>query len=758
MRTLLPVLEDSGPVSGLASGSAEGCDTSLRAGPLWRPSLIVALAAVFVALILITPWPLDSPLSWSGDTFQHAALARSANWMGGPGTLSNMGAPAGVDWSSLPTGGERLHLVVLGGITSITGNVWFAANVHLLIVLALTAVCAFLVIRWMGVSELLAGAAGLVFAFLPAVYNHIAYGHPFLVGLYPVPLAVYLMVRWSGRAPECQSIGSRSSGGETGTASAGWLGRFGPSVCAVLLIGMSSTYYAAFAAILSVLFGIVIAVRRLQWRAAIPNLATAAAIFSVLLVSSAPELLRPSVAADIQRKLSDATRFALKPLELLLPQEGHPLRLLSGWGAGSDVALGLVAATGVLLLVFHVIRKLGRERDETDRWLTSLATMAVLGLAVGTNGGVGWLIARAGFRDLRVWSRMSVFVGFCGIAAVAVVGQRSMARWAADPKTGGRMARLAWSRPVILVALVVVLALLDQRAALPSPAAVRADMQEDVALVREMSRSLPPGSLVLEWPVIAFPDDFGSDRLLAPALLGDNLRFSAGVFRGGPSDWQQSWALEEVPDQLNAAAAAGFDALLVQVDHHLWEDPDVLLGEVRSTLGPPEGTSANGTWQWFDLRGLQEHQRAEFSYQQLETFASQMFRPVGVTVAGTPGFPSTGSERDAVLGPSGAVELTSYDDDASSLLVAFEVAAASGSKVSIESGGKVLTLTPGSDGQDVVVPVRLSHGRGDARITVDGKPLGNEVGTTPVFAEIRYLQVFDAGLADSPVVVPAALR
>lgn len=723
--------------------------------------LLVVSATLLSAFVLVVPWPLDVPLSWSGDTFQHAAMVQSADWTGAPGELLNAGAPHGVDWSALPSGGERLHLMILSALEALSGSVWVAGTLHLLVVLVITSLASFFVFRWMGVGDLLAGAGALVFTYSPAIYNHIAYGHPFLVGLYPVPLTVYLVLRWSHRwggvrspSPPGRASAPGARPGEQARAPA-MVRRFGPSAVAVVLIGTSSTYYAAFAVFLSALFGLVVAVRRSDWRGSLPGLAVASAIGSVVLASSLPDLLgRPEV-AEMQRKLSDSTRFALNPVEMLLPQEGHPL-LGSVWTASSAVAVGSVSAAGLVILALHLVRRSGRERDETDRSLTSLATLAALGAVVGVGGGVGWLIARAGLRELRAWSRISVFIGFCGIAAVVLAVQRSRANWT-DRRAGTRVESFVWSRSLIVVALVVVLALFDQRAPLASRGSVETDMREDRSLVRSMSEVLPAGALVLEWPAVSFPDDFGSGRLLTPALLSEDLRFSAGTFRGGPGDWQQSWALEDLHDQVDAAAAGGFDALLIQVDHPLWPGEDASRA-VRSVAGPATAGSSQGTWEWYDLRPLRSDLSDEFGAHNLEEFADQMLRPLGVSFSGTPGFPSMDRERDAALGPSGAVRVRAHDGDDSPVVVSLTVRTAEGSRVVLSAGGASTTVTPGPDGRQVVLEVPLESGHGELAVKIDGAALGRGIGRPEVFAELTDVQVFDADLADSPVLVPAALR
>lgn len=85
----------------------------------WWHVVVVAGIALFLAVVVLHPFPLSDPVLYRGGAFQHEILTGAADGWGSPAPSADLAAPDSVDWSVFPTGTERLQLFVLrvaGGI------------------------------------------------------------------------------------------------------------------------------------------------------------------------------------------------------------------------------------------------------------------------------------------------------------------------------------------------------------------------------------------------------------------------------------------------------------------------------------------------------------------------------------------------------------------------------------------------------------------------------------------------------------------
>ncbi|UDY36755.1 hypothetical protein [Dermatobacter hominis] len=626
-----------------------------------RHLLLVAGIGFLLAVVLLRPWPLDAPVLYQGDVFQHLAIVEATDATGTPRTSDDLAAPAEVDWSVFPTGTERLQLVVLRTLDAATGDVATALNLYLLLGVTATAAVAFAVLRWMGLRPLLAGAVALPFSVGPAFSAALVGGHVFLFALFPVALGTYLAL-WS----------TMTSGADVRRrpAVAVW-----PAV-AVVVTALSSAYYTSFTVVVIGAVGLAVAVRaRRPGRLVLPAV-TAAGLALVAGLSLLPDLLSRSgdpAASALRRTAADVWRYSLHPQDLLVVDEGHPLAPVMGWArslasdnvtAASGTVLGLVALAGCVGVVVVALRHGRSPRDRADRVIARLATVVVTVLAVAVVGGVGTWLAEVGVTQIRAWSRMTVFLSFAGLAGVALVAQRALERADWDRR-----------RTTAVVVACAALVLLDQGLVPADGAAAEARARSDEHMVAAMAGQFGPDAQVFEVPVVSFPDDPGSGRLLAPAVQTVNtLRFSGGFFRGGAQDWQLSWCRRPTGQFVRAVAAAGFDALLVQVDHHLVRDRDEVALQLAATLGPLAGTSDDGAFAWYDLRPLRAELVEDFGQPAVDRAGALVRRPIGVDYSGVTELRLKGRVMDG----GGDVVLRRLDDDTAPVELTMQVAAGGG--------------------------------------------------------------------------------
>ncbi len=664
-----------------------------------RELVPVGLIALLAPVLLLRMVPFSRPVVYSQDMFQHLALARTASWFGTPGSTRVLNAPYGLDWgSNLPTGTERLHVILLRAFDALTGgNAYLTLNLAVLVGVAATILVGYVVLRWLGARPLLAGAAAVAFAFSTAMTDRLGAGHLFLFPLYPVALGVYLAV--------LASSGPTEGPGARGPArcTRRWRTRdlMVPGA-AILVVAMSSVYYATFTVLLVVSLGSLAAVRAGSWRRLLVPLVVVGALGSAMALTLLPDAVArmdAPTAGGFNRSVQDSDRYGMRIAQMLLPMPSTQIPLVGAvadrayWTESTGdfgVSIGPIAVAGLAVIAWNVLRRLGRPRDEADRVLGRLAVLVGSAILLATVGGGGLLLAAVGFTQTRVWSRMAAFVGFAALAGLALVVQR---------RFGARRTLAVWV--VAIVALGVV-----EHPLRSSATPIDRAVAEDSSVVESMEATLPSDAEVFELPVIPFPDDLGSQRLLAPSLISRDLRFSAGEFKGGAGDWQQSWMAGDVGDATFLAAVAGFDAVLVQTSHVLVGDPDAAVRRMAEVAGTRVRRSRHGGWAWVDIRPLRRRLEREHGRDAVRDAGRRVVRPVGFTFGD---WRTTSWGHDAVrqyLGPSASIDLHPIDGDEAPVEVSFRVGAAAGSTVEVSVPGAPSTrVRPGADGADVVIAV-----------------------------------------------------
>lgn len=684
----------------------------------------VGILGVLAPVVLLRMVPFSRPVVYAQDMFQHLALARTANWFGTPGATGALNAPDGLDWfRNLPTGTERIHVIVLKLADTLSGaDPWLTLNLAVVVGVAATIVVSYLVIRWFGAGPLLAGAASVAFAFSTALTDRLGSGHLFLFPLYPVALGVYLAV-----------LGTRWQGGR------GRRALVVPAV-AIAVVAMSSVYYATFTILLVVALGGFAAVRAGSWRRLGVPAVIVVALGASMAATLAPDVIARHGAATsggFTRAVQDSDRYGMRLAQLVLPVPSTQIPVLDRvaerayWTESVGdfgVSLGPLAVIGLAAVAWTTIRRLGRPRDPTDRTVGHLAALSGAAVLLATAGGGGLLLAAAGFTQTRVWSRMAAFIGFAALAGLALLVQR---------RFGRRRDLAMW----VVAVLALVLA---EHPLTVSAQPIERAVRQDTELVHSLESSLPRGAQVFELPVVPFPDDLGSQRLLAPSLLTDRLRFSAGEFKGGPGDWQQSWMTGDLRADTFLAAVAGFDAVVVQTSHALVAEPGNVVRDLREAAGRPVWTSDDGTWAWVDVRPLRARLVATHGRTAVDTARRAVTRPVGFTFGD---WRLTTWNQGAVrqyLGPGASIDLHGGDGDRGPVEVSFRVGAPTDATVEIAAPGvEPVRVRPGAGGREVKFTVPSPAAVTRIRIRSDHDPRAFE-GGTPASVWITDVRARDA--------------
>lgn len=536
-----------------------------------RPAPLAYVAAGAICVVALT-WALRLdradfrvPFYYTlrGDAFEHAMWLKTTADRGWYYQDPRLGAPDGMDLHDYPLS-DSLHFALVRMIARATSHYGVVVNVFYLLGYPLAAWTALFALRQFGVSAPSSTVAAVLFAFLPYHFLR-GQGHILLSGYYGVPLMAVVVLRiWRGES----LFGSRGSALFT--------------VISCAMLPATGVYYAFFGAFLATVAAVASASRRLSVRRLCEVAAALALIGGSLAAQLLPSILyfrehgrSPEVA---KRTAWEAEHFGLKIHQLLMPTLGHRLPAVQKFGIRGVVgtseydrlslndlnenetsSLGAVGAIGFLALISVLF--VARTRGEDDL-LTPLSRLTIAALVLGTVGGVGVIFSRLVSPQIRAYNRISVYIAFFALFAVALGLDALKKRICGDRH---RMKELAFLGLILLVGL------WDQcpAAMVPDHPREARRFAEDAAYVAKIEAAIPDRPMVFQLPYVAFPESVPVHKMrdydhLWGYFHSDRLRWSYGAIKGRAGDlWQRDAAAKPAGAMVEALRTAGFGGVTV---------------------------------------------------------------------------------------------------------------------------------------------------------------------------------------------------
>ncbi len=461
--------------------------------------------------------------------------------------VSTHGAPGTATWDDFPIP-EQLQFWGTGVLARVVG-LFAAINLAYLGAACLAAGVFYVVARRLRVRWWFAMATAALYGLSPFLFgrtvhhfNLLFYAHLPLVGLLALRLASRAGVPWAKR---------------------------GHVLWVAVAAGLNNPYFLNFSLQLVVLGAFLGAMRRRGVKRAGSRMRTAA-VWCVVAIGSAAALNAHVVIRAIQsgpngqamgRAPSDLERFALKPIELVLPSRPHVVPFVDAFAGRYESQqkvlqsersyLGLGAAIALLMALGASLLTLGRRTTLAGDLGTFAAWLIAYSLPAGLNAVTGLL----GITVFRSTNRASIVVATLALLALGrIVSAR---RW-------GRME---------LGAAVVTLALLPffiaeqmfPRLDEGQIAQMHARAAADAALMQQLEARVGPGAMIFQLPVVGFPEE--SFEPFRPSLWTHGLRYSFGAMRGRPEAQVQSELAALPAQQLGPRLRSlGFKAIVVDGD------------------------------------------------------------------------------------------------------------------------------------------------------------------------------------------------
>jgi len=562
----------------------------------------VALASLGLAAVLMKLWRADwhVPFTYHAEALFNGLLVKGTLEGGWFWRLPALGAPGTLDLRDLPMSDHNLHFVIIRLLGLLSSDWAVVMNLFFLLTFPLTAIAALYVFRRSGLAIPAALFGSLLYAFLPFHWSR-GQHHLFLAAYAVVPLAV-MVTLWI-------------AAGALGSGPAGRRRLLG-SVLVCVALGSSGAYYAFFACSLFLLAAGRAALRRRSAGALVVPVGLIALTFAVLVANLWPSLAYLHAHGEtpvVRRSPLDADTYGLRIAQLLMPVTGHrlawiagakdPVNLQLGTNEGDDASLGVVGGLGFLALLLRLVLPKREPAGAGSRsgLLDDLSVLNLGALLLATVGGFGLLAALTVTSKIRAYNRMSVYIAFFALFAVAAWLDGLYRRYG-----GSRLRRDLFA---IGLAVLSVLALLDQTSArmLPDYQRIAAGYRNDHAFVQRIEAAMSEGAAIFQLPLVPFPEhppvfrmqDYDHAR---GYLHTRRLRWSYGAMKGRADEAWQAWAAAKpVPSLLETLVAAGFSGLYVNRDGHAdWGVQTA--AETARLVGRSPLSSGDHRLLFFDLR------------------------------------------------------------------------------------------------------------------------------------------------------------
>jgi len=541
-------------------------------------------------------------------------------WLENP----DLGAPSGQQLYDFPNlVGDSLHLALFKLLGVFSSDPVLILNLFFLLSFPLVALMSFLVLRQLGIRAAVALVCSVLYALAP---YHFWRGEPhvFLGAYYSVPVGAYLVLSLlSGRALFTRRA---RTGGPRLLAWASKRSLVTLMLC-LLVACAGTTYYAAFTGMLLIAVMVLILVTRRDIRALIQGSIVVGLIVGFLLLSSLPNLMYgfengPNHEVAV-RAVGQSEVLGLRLIQMVFPAPGHQVDAIADFaqnyyfgGDGRNLAksegpsqsLGLIATVGFLWLLLVALAGCLSPRWQIGRLEQhrQLATATVIAFLIGTVSGFSLVFAYLVSPQIRSWNRISIFIAFFAIAAIALLLDSLLERIRVR---GGGMVLVG-----IVLSSVLLIGLYDQsnNGFVPDYWAAKDEYSNDAAFVSAIDDELPSQAQVFQLPYVPFPEygrfnEMGDYELLRPYFHGGDLRWSYGAVTGRPdADWQADLLNKPTEELVDTIIAKGFDGLYI--DRRGYPDRAAQLeGELGELLKVEPVVSPDGERSFFSLLPYKEH-------------------------------------------------------------------------------------------------------------------------------------------------------
>ena len=322
-------------------------------------------------------------------------------------------------------------------------------------------------------------------------------------------------------------------------------------------------------------------------------------------------------AAAIDRAgFEQAELYGMKISQLFMPVNGHGIydKYIDIYNENaflvnenSTAYLGIIGMIGFIILMICLFTKKDSALNKRLGYLSELNITMVL---MGTIGGIGAMFSFFISPMLRGYNRISIFIEYACILAVALLADKLVNVLKArinNKKEKTVKSNILLYGMTVVFGCICVFSIWEGCPALVTPAydTIEAEYTSDKEFVEAIEDELAPGSMIYQLPYHKYPEDgpvndMADYHLYIGYLHSNTLKWSYGSIKGREEDeWNESVSEMKYEDMVSYLKEQGFAGIYVERRAYTEEELTELENTLEAITGSKPLESNNNNLSFF---------------------------------------------------------------------------------------------------------------------------------------------------------------
>ncbi len=305
--------------------------------------------------------------------------------------------------------------------------------------------------------------------------------------------------------------------------------------------------------------------------------------------------------------------YGMKIAQLFMPVNGHGIydKYIDIYNENAFLVtensmsyLGIIGMIGFIILLVYLFMK---KDSPMNKRLGFIAELNISMVLLGTVGGLGSMFAYFISPMLRGYCRISIFIEYAAILAIAILVNHLIGHFAASYKDNKKKRNIFVYGTGAVLALACVFSIWEgfPQFATPDYAAIEAEYTSDDNFVAEIENEVEAGSMIYQLPYHKYPEagpvnDMWDYHLYVGYVHSDTLRWNYGSIKGREGDkWNKNVSQMSSRRMVEYLKEQGFAGIYVERRAYTEDELVKLEEELEKYTGSKPLVSDNGNLSFF---------------------------------------------------------------------------------------------------------------------------------------------------------------